>query len=103
MNAFSTTARDMASALLGKPRAKQAVLVVAKRHGGAFGPRYTVLVGGEYSEVGQRVLDALEQGATPEYLELEPIQPGDDTPEYPADDRACSAADRAYQFAKEQV
>lgn len=101
MNAFSTTARDTAAALLGKPRARQTVHILTKRYGGALGPRYTVLVTGEYYDVGQRMLEALEQGATPANLELEPSDPEDAATEYPADDRACSAADRAYQIAQE--
>lgn len=103
MNAFSTTARDTAAALLGKPRARQTVHILTKRYGGVLGPRYTVLVAGEYYDVGQRMLEALEQGATPANLDLEPSEPEDETPEYPADDRACNAADRAIREAKEAV
>lgn len=93
--ALSNCARSAPSSV------KQDVRVLTKVYGGGFGPSYIVLVGGEYYDVNQRLLDALQQGATPAYLGLEPNQP-DRPPEYPADDRACSAADRAFQFKQEQ-
>jgi hypothetical protein len=72
MNAFSTTARDMAAALLGKRRVPQEVRIVTKTYGGAMGPRYVVLCAGEYYTCGQRALELLQNGTlTPEELELE--------------------------------
>lgn len=99
-NPYAPTASSIA--LIGKARARQTVHILTKRYGGALGPRYTVLVAGEYYDVGQRMLEALEQGATPANLDLEPSEPEDEATEYPADDRTCSAADRAYQSKLEQ-
>jgi len=73
--AYMGTARDLASALLGKPRARQSVHVLTKAFGGGLGTRYTVLVvahgqeTGEYFRVNERTLEALKQGASPAYLE----------------------------------
>ena len=76
MNALSLTARDMANAILGKPRTEQAVRVVVSRFNGSpLGGRYTVLVDGEYYEVGEHVLQELRNGVTPYELELEPADP----------------------------
>jgi hypothetical protein len=107
---YHITARDMAAALLLQPRAKQDVRVIIANHThGRFMDGIVLVVPhgaetGEYYAVrSERALEALQQGATPEYLELEPYRLTDDAPEYPGEDRACSAADREYQFAREQV
>lgn len=38
-----------------------------------------------------------------DYLDQLEARPDEEDPEYPEWDRACSAGDRAYQFAKEQA
>lgn len=43
-------------------------------NGSQLGPRYEVLVDGEYYEVGRRTLQALQDGMTPEDLDLEPFE-----------------------------
>lgn len=100
--ALRTTGRGLA--LLGKPRARQSVFIVAKLFsGGKLVFPVRVLVDGEYYAVyNQGTLDALEGGATPAWLKLEPWEPADEPVEYPEDDRRASAADRSHQFAKEQ-
>ncbi|RJT41987.1 hypothetical protein D3227_04725 [Mesorhizobium waimense] len=75
---YHTTGADLAAALGMKPRAKQEVHVLTKRYGGGMGERITVLVDGEYYDVRQRTLDALNMGQTPADLELEPADPEDD-------------------------
>lgn len=86
MNAHDTTARDLADALLGSPRARQTVRCVSSTFGGysIFGgvrpPRHVVLVTpeggeGEYYEVSDQTLDLLRAGRSPEWLELEPYEP----------------------------
>lgn len=76
MNAFDTTTRDLARALLGRPRAQQTVREVSRIHSGSpFGARIVVLVDGEYYEVGQRIFDELRSGVTPAELELETYEP----------------------------
>jgi len=63
-------------------------------------------VGDQHYRVRPRMFDLLMSGRTPESLELEPYEPdenGDSDDFYPAEDRACSDADRAYQIAKEQI
>lgn len=55
-----------------------------------------------YYWVNERELAALRVGSLPEDLGLEPAT-DDATPEYPADDRACNAADRAIREAKEAI
>lgn len=81
MTAFSLTARDMANALLAKPRAKQTVHVSTRVFNGSGISRALVLVVPEGAETGtyyevysQRVLDELKAGASPEWLELEPYE-----------------------------
>lgn len=83
MNAYSRTAIGFAAALMGKRRVSQSVHVCVSKFGG-IAPRFVVLVvpegaeTGEYYEVGQRVLDLLRSGTSPEELELEPHTEDDD-------------------------
>ena len=96
---------------LGKPRARQTVHVSARvfRAGSLVFPVRVLVVpdgaktGEYYAVYSQGALDALECGATPEYLCLEPFDLADEAPEYPADDRASSAADLAYQLDQERI
>ena len=71
--------------LLGKNR--QSVHVCRTIHSDSpLGPRYQVLVDGEYYEVGRRTLAALRDGLTPAELELEPCdedEAADDAGEHP--------------------
>lgn len=71
MNAYSTTARDLANALSG--RAPQDVRIVRKSARYPKPESYVVLVGGEFYEVHSFTLGALQSGFTPEELELEPL------------------------------
>lgn len=108
MTALTLTAHGLS--LLGKPRARQTVHRVVSVYGGGLPARHIVLVvpdgaeTGEYYEVSDRTLAALHDGASPEYLELEPCDDG-----YPDDyagtawDRDASAGDRDYQIRKEQA
>jgi hypothetical protein len=93
MNAFDWTIRGMA--MLGKPRAKQSVHRLTSAYGGfdIFGAprpsRHVVLVTpdgaerGEYYEVSDREKRRLEDGVTPDELELEPHIPDEaDEDEY---------------------
>ena len=80
MNAYSTTTRDIANALIGTSRAMQDVHVSSTLHSGSpFGPRHVVLIipegsrRGNYYECGDRSLALLRSGMTPEDLELEPL------------------------------
>lgn len=75
---YGVTGADLAAALGMKPRAKQTVTVITKRHGGGMPARFLVLVSGEYYEVLERTLGELERGVTPAELELEPYDPADD-------------------------
>lgn len=76
MGAHSLTASDMAAALLGKRRVEQTVLVIGARYNGTW-PRYEVLVTparaerGEKYFCGKHALKALQDGTSPEELELE--------------------------------
>lgn len=98
--ATALTARDLASALMGKPRAAQSVHISATVFSGSpLGPRYVVLVvpegsdTGELYEVYQRGLDALRDGMSPEELELEPYEPeADDEPEFTIRDHTRAMA-----------
>lgn len=75
--------------LLGKVR--QSVHICRTIHGASpLGPRYQVLVDGEYYEVGRRTLAALRDGLTPAELELEPC---DQQPETDPFDGDYSSAD----------
>lgn len=107
MNHFraSATATSMATTLanIGRQRPLQDVRIVCRDtlHGITF---YHVQVNGapERYRVSERFLQLLQAGQTPEYLELQDDPIPDDLPlEYPADDRACSAADRDYQERRE--
>lgn len=77
--AYSRTATDLASALLGQPRIAQEVRVVITRHYGADEPLRIVLVTpagsdeGQYFEVmNRRTLDSLVEGRfSPADLDLE--------------------------------
>lgn len=81
MNAFSTTTRDLAAALLGKPRIAQSVHTVTSTYGGGLGARHVVLIvkdgeeAGTYFECGDRIRDLLIAGTSAEELELEPYEP----------------------------
>ncbi|MER9628357.1 hypothetical protein [Mesorhizobium sp. M0296] len=75
---YGVTGTDIAAALGMKPRAKQSVTLVTKRHGGGLPTRILVLVDGEYFEVLERTFAELERGVTPADLELEPYDPADD-------------------------
>lgn len=85
MNAYSRTAHDLASALLGQKRSEQTVHVCSTIFSGSpLGPRHVVLVipeghkrGTEY-ECGDRALALLRSGMTPEDLELEPFEEDED-------------------------
>ena len=77
--------------------------MISRRHGGGFSARIVVAVDGKFYEVRPSTLDDLQGGSTPEYLGLEEYQIPDEPEEYPEYDRAASAADRRYQFNKEQV
>lgn len=81
MNALSLTARDMANALLAKPRVNQTVHVSTAVYGGGGLIRALVLVVPEGAETGtyyevyrQRTIDELKAGSSPECLELEPYE-----------------------------
>lgn len=81
MNAYSTTAHQLANALLGKPCAPQTVHVSTSTYSGSpLGPRHIVLVipegeeQGTYYECGDRSLALLRSGMTPEDLELEALE-----------------------------
>lgn len=86
MNAITKIAHGIS--LLGKPRARQTVHRVVSVYGGNSPARHIVLVvpdgaeTGEYYEVSDRALAALHDGASPEYLELEPCEPEDDDDAY---------------------
>lgn len=75
MNAFTTTAADLANALMG--RSAQTVHV-CKASFHRNNSRYVVLVDGETYEVGKRALQALKDGWTPAELELTPHVEDDD-------------------------
>jgi len=85
MNAYSKTAHDLASALLGQKRSEQTVHVCRSTFSGSpLGPRHVVLVipegskrGTEY-ECSDRALALLRSGMTPEDLELEPFEEDED-------------------------
>jgi hypothetical protein len=102
-HAYSLTGRSMASALLCRPRAKQDVRVISRRHGGRLPARIVVAVAGKFYEVRPSTLDDLHGGSTPEYLGLEEYQIPDEPEDYPEYDRAASAADRRHQFNKESL
>lgn len=77
MNAFTTTTSDLANALSG--RAPQDVRVVKTTFtNSGLSPRYVVLVNGEYYEVYGFTKRALENGFSPEELELEPLVDDDE-------------------------
>ncbi|MGB3388997.1 MAG: hypothetical protein WBA88_13520 [Pseudaminobacter sp.] len=107
MTSLALTAHSLS--LLGKPRARQTVHRVVSVFGGGNPARHIVLVvpdgaeTGEYYEVSDRTLAALHDGASPEYLGLEPCDDG-----YPDDyagtawDRDASAGDARHQFNREQ-
>lgn len=81
MNAHTLFLRGMA--MLGKPRAKQSVHIVSRRYSRGHPTRYIVLVTpdgaerGEYFEVFEAGLQCLQDGMTPEQLDLEPHVPDD--------------------------
>jgi len=80
VNAYSTTTRDMAAALLGTPRAKQKVSRVVSSFNLPHPTRHIVLVTpdgqaqGEYYEVSDRGFELLKSGTSPEDLGLEPAE-----------------------------
>lgn len=71
--AYSLTGRGMASALLCRPRARQTVHIACKVFsGGRMVFPVRVFVDGEhYAVYSKGVLEALQGGATPAWLELE--------------------------------
>jgi len=79
MNAYSTTLRGIASALTSRPRVEQTVHLSATLYRSPDAPRHIVLViphgqdKGEYYEVSDTGYRLLQDGASPEYLELEPV------------------------------
>ena len=82
MNApYRTTAAGIAAAIMGTPRVEQTVHVcTAMFTGSVLGPWYVVFVkpkigAGEVYECGQRALDQLRMGVSPEELSLEPFEP----------------------------
>lgn len=100
-NPYALTASGIA--LIGKPRAAQAVRKVCSMtsHGSTW---IIAGVGDQYYRVRPPMFDLLMSGRTPESLDLEPYAPNDEGESddfYPADDRACSASDAGYQTMKE--
>jgi hypothetical protein len=57
---------------------------------------------GDYWHVSETNLWRLKRGMTPQEIGCELADEDAPSSEYPDEDRACSAADRAYQFSKEQ-
>jgi len=102
-NPYAPTASGIA--IIGKPRARQTVRKVCSMH--SEGSTWIIAgVGDQHYRVRPRMFDLLMSGRTPEDLELEPYEPdenGDSDDFYPADDRACNAADRAIREAKEAI
>ena len=93
----------LSSALVQKPSAFD-VFVSARRYGKDVSRPIKVLFRSEaYFWVNERELAALRAGSLPEDLGLEPTTDGHPDDFYPADDRACSAADRAIREAKEAI
>ncbi len=80
-SAHATTAIGIAAALMNVPRVEQTVHVETTIFSGSpLGPRYVVFVkpkngAGEVYECGQRALDQLRMGVSPEELSLEPFEP----------------------------
>jgi hypothetical protein len=80
-SAHHTTAIGIAAALMNVPRVEQTVHVETMIFSGSpLGPRYVVFVkpnigAGEVYECGQRALDQLRMGVSPEELSLEPFEP----------------------------
>lgn len=58
---------------------------------------------GDYWEISETNLWRLQRGMSPQEIGCELAEPRAGTPEYPADDRACSIADRLYQSKREEV
>lgn len=100
MNAHSRTAFGISAAITGRPRAAQRVHVCRTTFGSMV--RHVVLVKpagsefGDYYECTSYGLTALEAGMTPEELELDRFEDGDD-----ADDALASRADEEHQAMKE--
>lgn len=88
---YSLTGRGMASALLCRPRAKQEVRVISRRHGGGLPARIVVFVDGKFYEVSATTLEHLQGGSTPAYLELDEYEIPDENDDYPDE---YTAADR---------
>lgn len=102
--ALRTTFADFHKTMeaLSKPSAFD-VFVCERRYGKDVSSPIKVLFRSEaYYWVDERELAALRAGSLPEDLGLEPVE-DEPTPEYPADDRACSEADRAIREAKEAI
>lgn len=77
MNAFDTTTRDLANAISGRP--PQTIHIVKTTHSSSpLSPRYVVSVDGEHYECYAFTLRALQNGFTPEELELEPAPDDED-------------------------
>ena len=92
---------DMHKRLERKDTDTLKVFVGAPMVGDGF-VNYPVTFNGKSYIVGRHLLAALRDGETPETLELISVEDDAEAIEYPADDRACSAADRLYQSRKEQ-
>lgn len=95
MNApHRTTAAGIAAAIMGTPRVEQEVHVcTAMFTGSVLGPWYVVSVKpkdgeAETYECGQRALDMLRNGVSPEELDLEPFieEPEDDAEGIPTNE-----------------
>ncbi|MER8602832.1 hypothetical protein NKH48_03420 [Mesorhizobium sp. M1233] len=68
-----------------------------------FGVQYLISHKAKTYVVNRHLLAALRDGGTPESLDLISVEDDAEDPEYPADDRASSAADRRYQAAREEL
>lgn len=97
MNAYAKTASALALACMGQKRTAQKVHVCRTVRLGTL-TRYQVLVipegaeYGDYYEVGKGMLDALEMGMSPEFLELETMEQ-DDRDDHEDDLDYCHADD----------
>jgi len=78
MNAHSKAITNLASALMGQPVQTVHVCKASFHRGNS---RYVVLVDGETYEVGKRALQALQDGWTPDSLDLEPYDEDEDRDE----------------------
>lgn len=105
MTAYPLAVTAIAHTIMGKPKAKQRVSIETKIYNGSpLGPKYIVHVTpagayrGETYEVYRIGLQALQNGMSPEEMELEPYVPDDEDEDY-----AASRADRLVQARAEGV